>query len=181
MATMPPRGSPGVPAKAAGTIVLGLGNPILGDDAVGLRVAAALEQLLIEDPVPGVTVVTSTRAGFEVIDLLAGADRAIIVDCLEVPDPEPGRIRRLDLQHVSGASRLVGPHDISVGVAFELAGTLGVRMPRDVEIYGVEASATRGFGEALSPAVQTAVETLSRDLHAQLKRRASAVAPGSAS
>jgi hydrogenase maturation protease len=177
---MPPEGPPAAAARRAGTVVLGLGNPILGDDAVGLQVAAALERLLIEDPVAGVQVVTSTRAGFEVIDLLAGAARAIIVDCLEVPDPQPGRIRRLDLEHVSGASRLVGPHDISVSVAFELAGTLGVEMPHEVEIYGIEAAATRGFGETLSPAVQAAVATLSRDLHAQLKQRGSAARPGPA-
>jgi hydrogenase maturation protease len=164
-------------ARRAGTIVLGLGNPILGDDAVGLQVAAALEQSLIEDPVADVQVVTSTRAGFEVIDLLAGATRAVIIDCLDVPDPEPGRIRRLDLQHVSGASRLVGPHDISVGVAFKLARTLGIEMPREVEIYGIEGAAANGFGEALSPAVQAAVATLSRELHEQLKRWAATRAP----
>ena len=40
-------------------------------------------ELLDEEPIPGVQVLTSTRAGFELIDLLAGADRAILVDCLE--------------------------------------------------------------------------------------------------
>jgi hydrogenase maturation protease len=162
---------PGSAAAPAGTVVLGLGNPILGDDAAGLRVASELQRLLGEDPVDGVRVVTSTRAGFELIDLLAGARRAIIIDCLESPSPEPGCIRRLDLQHVSGTARLVGPHDISISVAFELAGTLGIRMPETVEIYGIEAADTLGFSERMTPAVEAAVARLSRELHAQLRRQ----------
>ena len=169
---MAPEDLPVPPEPRAGTVVLGLGNPILGDDAVGLRVAAELERLLGDDPVTDVRVVTSTRAGFELIDLLAGARHAIIVDCVEAASPEPGRIRQLDLQHVSGASRLIGPHDISVGVAFELAGTLGIRMPETVEIYGIEVADTQRFGEALSPAAEAAAATLARELHAGLKRRA---------
>jgi hydrogenase maturation protease len=176
---MPEEVSPASAAEPAGTVVLGLGNPILGDDAVGLRVAAALQRLLSEDPVAGVRVVTSTRAGFELIDLLAGASRAIIIDCLESPSPEPGRVRQLDLQHVGGATRLIGPHDISVGVAFELAGTLGIRMPETVEIYGIEGVDTRSFGERLTPAVEAAVTTLSRDLHARLKRQPAGPEPTS--
>jgi len=154
------------------TIVLGLGNPVLGDDAVGLRVAAALQQLMVDDPLEGVQVLTSTRAGFELVDLLAGATRAIIIDCLEVPDPTPGRVRRLDLKQVAGSARLVGAHDISVAVAFELAAALGIRMPRTVEIYGVEAASTREFEERMTPEVECAVVTLARDLHLRLKQRA---------
>jgi hydrogenase maturation protease len=133
--------------------------------------------LLGDDPVADVRVVTSARAGFELIDLLAGARHAIIVDCVEAASPEPGRIRELDLQHISGASRLIGPHDISVGVAFELAGTLGVRMPETVEIYGIEGANMRRFGEALSPAAEAAAAKLARELHAGLKRRAADMRP----
>ena len=119
-------------------------------------------------------VVTSTRAGFEVIDLLAGAEHAIIVDCLAVPDPEPGRIRRLDTPACRrrGSSRRRARHQRRRRL--RPRGHAGRPDAGDVEIYGVE-SATRGVGEALSPAVQMAVATLSRDLHAQLKRRAAHV------
>jgi len=151
--------------------VLGLGNPLLSDDAVGLRVAAALEQRLADDPAGDVLVVTSSRAGFELIDLLAGATHAIIIDSLEVPDPAPGRIRRLDLEQVAGSGRLVGGHDVSVAVAFELAAALGIPMPQSVEIYGIEAAETREFGERLTAEVEAAVGRLACDLHQQLKQR----------
>jgi hydrogenase maturation protease len=159
-------------AHASGTVVLGLGNPVLSDDAVGLCVAAALQQLMELEPVDGVTVLTSTRAGFELIDLLAGTRAAIIVDCLDVPDAEPGRVRRLDLQHVAGAARLVGAHDLGVAAAFQLAAEMGISMPDSVEIYGVEAAETRCFSERLTPSVEAAAANLARALHARLKARA---------
>lgn len=158
--------------QASRTVVLGLGNPLLCDDAVGLRVAAALQELMQADPVDGVTVVTSTRAGFELIDLLAGASEAIIIDCLDVPNAEPGRVRRLDLQHVAGSARLVGAHDLDVAAAFQLAAAMGISMPDSVEIYGVEAAETRRFSECLTPPVEAAAAMLAHDLHALLKERA---------
>ena len=130
-------------APSARTAVLGLGNPVLTDDAVGLRVAERLRALLDADPVPGADVLASTRAGFELIDMLQGYARAIIVDALELPDPRPGRVRSLDLGSFAGSARLNSAHEIDVATAFELARTLGIPMPGSVEIFAVEAKATR--------------------------------------
>ena len=154
-------------------MVLGLGNPVLCDDAVGLRVAAALALLLEVDPIEGVRIATSTRGGFELIDLLAGAREAIIVDCLSGPASEPGAIRHLTLQEVAGSARLVGAHDISVATAFDLAGQLGIEMPARVEIIGVEGADTLTVSEDLTPKVEAAVGVLARELHAFLRGRVS--------
>jgi Ni,Fe-hydrogenase maturation factor len=53
--------------------VLGLDNPVIGDDAVGLYVAAEAARLDRESPVDGLTVVTNPRAGFELIYALAAS------------------------------------------------------------------------------------------------------------
>jgi hydrogenase maturation protease len=142
--------------------VLGLGNPVLGDDGVGLHVAAEVERLLREGPVAGVTVFTSTRGGFDLINLLSGFSHAIIIDCLDIPQPVPGRIRLLDLNSLSGSARLVGVHDISVADAFELAAILGTGMPGTVEIYAVEGGDTQTITEEMTPAVTAAVAPLAR-------------------
>jgi hydrogenase maturation protease len=147
--------------------VLGLGNPVLCDDAVGLHVAAAVERLLREDPIAGVTVLTSTRAGFELIQLLSGFTHALIIDCLELPHPIPGRIRRLELSSLCGSVRLVGVHDISIADAFELASTLGTRMPGTVEIYAVEGGDTQTLTEEMTPPVTAVVAPLARSIHAR--------------
>lgn len=142
--------------------VLGLGNPVLSDDGVGLHVAAEVERLLREGPIAGVTVLASTRAGFDLINLLTGFTHALIIDCLDLPEPVPGRIRLMDLNSLSGSARLVGVHDISVADAFELAKVLGTEMPGTVEIYAVEGGDTQTISEEMTPAVAAAVLPLAR-------------------
>jgi len=153
---------------AATTVLVGLGNPVRGDDGVGLRVAKAVEALLAANPVPGARVATSTRGGFELMDLLEGADRAIVVDCLDLPDAVPGRVRQMSLQEVAGAARLVGSHDIGLAVAVELGRLLGARMPGQVEVFGIEAALEDRVEEGLSPQVEAAVQPLARFLHTAL-------------
>jgi hydrogenase maturation protease len=165
------------PALSGRTVVLGLGNPVLRDDGVGLAVATELKRLLAEAPVRGVDVLASTRAGFELIDLLRGYTRAIIVDCIVLPDPQPGRVCRLTLDDVSGCARLVNAHEMSVGTAFRLAEQMGIPMPVEVEIIAVEAGDTSTIAEGLSPAVQATVGPLSREIHESLKRNELATDP----
>jgi len=165
------------PAISGRTVVLGLGNPVLRDDGVGLAVAAELQRLLTAAPVRGVDVLTSTRAGFELIDLLRGYTRAVIVDCIVLPDPRPGRVCGLTLDDVSGCARLVNAHEMSVSTAFRLAEQMGIPMPGEVEIIAVEAGDASTIAEGLTPAVQAAVGPLSREIFERLKRNEPATDP----
>jgi hydrogenase maturation protease len=149
--------------------VLGLGNPILSDDGVGLAVAGVFARLLAESPLPGVDVLCSARAGFELIDLLRDYARAVIVDCLVLPEPQPGRVRRLSLDDVTGSPRLINMHEVSIDVAFRVATRLGIPMPRDVVIFAVEAADTATIAEGLTPEVAAAVQPLARAIHENLR------------
>jgi hydrogenase maturation protease len=57
-------------------VVVGLGNPVLTDDAVGLQVAEVLAERLAGT---AVDVIQASWGGMRFIDLLAGYDRAVIV------------------------------------------------------------------------------------------------------
>lgn len=156
------------PAEAPILLVVGLGNSLRGDDAVGLRTAEAVGRLLDAEPVPGARVITSTRAGFELMDLVAGASRAILVDCLELPDAEPGRVHLLSIDDVAGSTRLIGAHDVSVGEALSVARAAGIPMPDEVDIYAVEVAGTDRIEEGLSREVARAVPALARRIHGRL-------------
>ncbi len=158
----------------ATTVLVGLGNPVRGDDGVGLRVAAEVERLLAERPVAGVRVVASTRGGFELIDVLAGADHAVLVDCLETESARPGRVRVLPLDRVAGSARLVGSHDIGLAAAVELGRLLGIDMPAHVEVIGIEADVGNRIEEDLSPEVAAAVPLVASWLHRRLAGAATA-------
>ncbi len=150
--------------------ILGLGNPLLRDDAVGLKVIEELEHRLAAAPVPGVELLTSQRAGFEVIDRLSGFDEVIIVDAFQAVDAEPGRIRHVGMDDITGSARLMSVHEVGLGTAFALAGTLGIPMPEKVEIIGIEAEDVYEFGEDLSPAVAAAVEPVAEEIIRRIHR-----------
>jgi len=152
------------------TVVLGLGNPVLSDDGVGLAVAATLQRLLAEKPVRGVDVLATTRAGFDLIDTLRGYTRGILVDCIVLPDPQPGRVRRLTVDAISGCARLVNAHEMSIGTAFRLAEQMGIPMPGEMEIIAIEAGDTSTISEGLTPAVQATVDPLAREIYERLKQ-----------
>jgi hydrogenase maturation protease len=152
-------------------VLIGLGNPVCGDDGVGLHVAGEVEALLAARPLPGVRVVTSTRGGLELLDLLEGSDLAIVVDCLAVPDARPGEVRELGVEQLAGCARLVGSHDVGLAEVAALGRLLGVAMPDRLEIVGVEARPSGRIGEGLSPAVGRAVKPLAARLYRRLSAR----------
>jgi hydrogenase maturation protease len=112
--------------------------------------------------VPHAKVLESTRGGMELIDLLSGYERAIIVDCIVTDDPEPGKVHELTLEHVEGSARLLNAHELSVGDAFRLAAGLGIPMPGEVRIFGVEGSDIATLTETMTPLVEAAVAPLAR-------------------
>ena len=149
-------------------VVLGLGNPLRGDDGVGLAVAAALARLLERQPIEGVRVVTSERGGLEVLPLLAGAGDAVVVDCLEVETPRPGRVRWLSLEEMGGSARVQGAHEVSLANVLEIGRLLGVDMPASIAVLGIEACPGPDIDDRLSPPVAASVDRIAALLHQHL-------------
>jgi hydrogenase maturation protease len=155
-----------VPNKT--TLVLGLGNPVLSDDRVGLAVAEEVKALLDRSPLADVDVACSTRGGFELIDLLSGYRHAILVDCLAVSDPKPGRVRELQLDRVAGSARLVAMHELSLEGVFALARAMQIPMPEEVKVFGVEGGELTLISEEMTPEVAAAVAPLAARLYDRL-------------
>ncbi len=151
------------------TVIVGLGNPVRGDDGVGLVVASQLRNLLAARPVDDVVVRLVERAGFELIEVMANACNVVIVDCLDLPSPVPGRVRVLAPTDVAGSARLVGGHDIGLGIALELGRVLGIRMPESVVVVGIEGGDTSLLREELTPAVALSASRVAEWLHQGLR------------
>jgi len=138
-----------------GTVVIGLGNPILGDDAVGLRVARALAAELAG--VAGVVVKELHAGGLRLIDAIAGFERAVIVDAMCTGALAPGSIRRLEDGALGRARNLASTHDTNLPTALALGALLGLRMPLAVTVFGIEAADLGTFGEELSAPLERSV------------------------
>jgi hydrogenase maturation protease len=137
------------------TIVLGLGNPILRDDGVGNRVALELEDKLAQRQ--DITVMETSMSGLSLIDLLAGYDKAIIIDAIQTAAGKAGQIYRLTPDAFNNTRHASSPHDVNFATALELGNRLGMAMPKQILIYAIEVADTTTFSEKCTPAVSRAI------------------------
>jgi len=149
------------------TIVIGLGNPILGDDGVGWRVAEeVMSQLTSPSRLPHrppggenlVDVECLALGGISLMERLIGYERAILIDAC-ISEAEPGSLvvsRLEDLPDLS-AFHTTSVHDMSLQNAMKLGRNLGALLPDNVIVVGISARQMRDFSEELSPPVADAV------------------------
>lgn len=140
------------------TIIIGLGNTILSDDGVGPRVAQAIRARLDGCP-DAIDVIEEAVGGLQLVDLMAGYDRAIIVDAIQTANGRPGQIHRLDARAFDATRHAASPHDVNFATALELARRLGTPLPRQIAIFAVEALDVTSFREECTPAVSEAIPT----------------------
>ncbi len=134
--------------------MLGVGNAIRGDDAVGLLVARHSERQLVG--VPDVEVREAEPGALGLVEAMSGFDRVILVDAMETEVRTPGRIHRLALEQVrSGGARL--SHDGDLNAAFALGEGVGVTMPSEVVVIAIEIGDDESLAEAPSPTVAAAI------------------------
>ena len=146
-------------------VIIGLGNPLLTDDAIGVRAAELLAERLAGTPVD---VIQSAWGGMRFVDLLAGYDRAIIIDAIEWRHGPPGTIYHLTPDEAIPTLRAVSYHDVSLGTALALGRSLDIPLPEELVFLAVEVLEARAFGEHLTPAVAAALPDLVRRVEAQL-------------
>lgn len=148
------------------TLVIGLGNPILGDDAVGWRVAEAVQRLLAEasrELAGAVEVDCVALGGLSLMERLVGYDRALVIDALAAGGP-PGAVSQCNVEALPDYSSFnsTAPHDTSLQTALRLGRAMGARLPQSVIVIGVEAERLYEFSEELTPAVAAAVPVAAR-------------------
>jgi len=133
------------------TLILGLGNPILSDDGIGLCVARALEGRLNQ---PEITVMETSMAGLSLLDLLVNFDRAIIIDAIQTRDGKVGQIYRLEPEAFDATRHTTTFHDVNFATALELGKRLGLALPQQIVIFGIEVEDVTTFSERCTPEVE---------------------------
>jgi len=131
------------------TLVLGMGNPILSDDAVGIRIAEGLKQAA-----PDLDVVATSEAGLSLLEYVVGYDRLVIIDSIMTRQGEPGALYRLEVGELGGEFCLSSSHGVDIGTAITLGERLGYEMPGQVSIYAVEISDNTTFSERCTARVE---------------------------
>jgi hydrogenase maturation protease len=136
------------------TLVLGLGNPILSDDGVGIQVAHEVANQLNS---PQVTVAETSGAGLSLLDSIVGYDKVIIIDAIQTEKGQAGQIYRMGAEDFSLTKHFSSPHQINLVTALELGKMLNLAMPQKITIFAVEAKDITSFSEKCTPEVEQAI------------------------
>ena len=122
------------------TLVLGLGNPILGDDGVGWKVAEQIQSRVETFGTP-VDVEFASLGGLSLMERMLGYSRVILVDCLETGSAPVGTVRVLRLDELEDpmAGHSASPHDASLMTALQAAQAMGAEIPSRVDVVTIEA------------------------------------------
>jgi hydrogenase maturation protease len=139
------------------TLLLGMGNPILSDDSVGVRLARDVSLELAGTPDLDVVEECSV-GGLGLLDVMTDYDRVIVLDAIRTSDGTPGEWYRFDARTLRETQNLRNVHDVNFATALELGRRLGHHLPSDQEIhvFAVEVADDATFGEVLSPTLAAA-------------------------
>jgi hydrogenase maturation protease len=148
------------------TLVLGIGNEILGDDGVGIHIARAVARRVSTTD----TKVEETGAsGLSLLELIKGYERLIIADAILTDNPEAGIIHRLTLKDLALTNGSVTPHDAGLVPTLAIGNSLFPgEMPREVIIYSVETTNVEHVTGKMTAAVKASVPEVVRLILAEI-------------
>ncbi|MFW6082555.1 MAG: hydrogenase maturation protease [Chloroflexota bacterium] len=138
------------------TLVLGMGNPILSDDGVGIYVVREVADQFEREEVD---FAEASVGGMRILDVIGGYERVIMVDAIQTQEGEPGEIRRLAPDSFRLSLHAGSSHDLSLRGALALGRGMNLTLPDDEHfvIVAIEVEDVLTFGETCTPAVEKAI------------------------
>ncbi len=136
------------------TILIGLGNPLLTDDAVGIRVAKSLASESWTD----VDIEEASVGGMELVEMMLGYDRAVVVDSIITGKHEIGTIYKITPEDFKETRNVSNLHNVGFLQALNIWSETGDDIiPQDIVIYAVEVDDVYTFSETMTPGVEEAL------------------------
>lgn len=152
------------------TLLLGMGNPILTDDAIGVRLARTLAPCLADHPDLDIVEECSV-GGLELIDVFRGYERAFVLDSLRTVGGTPGHWHTFDAAALRDTVHLTNVHDANFATALELGRRLGVALPEneDIHVFAVEVEDDCTFSDRMSPVLESAFPACAEGILARIR------------
>jgi hydrogenase maturation protease len=146
-------------------LILALGNPILTDDRVGLEVGRLLHARLAAGTAD---FEEASVGGHELLHVLEGYDRVVIVDAVEAGHLEPGEVREIPLHSLERSYAPITPHNAGLRDCLKVGRALDMHMPADLVIFAIGVLEARTLSEEMTPRVAAAVPAIVEHVHARL-------------
>ena len=139
------------------TLVLGLGNPILGDDGVGWHVAEWVKLNLPENS--PVDIDCLAVGGLSLMEHMLGYSKVILIDAINTGRSPQGTVTSFRLEDLPNRAlgHLSSSHDTTLQNALEVGRQMGAQVPDQITIVAIESQDVFDFSEQLSAAVSEAV------------------------
>ena len=136
------------------TVVIGLGSPIMSDDAVGLKVSEAVEALGL----PDVDTLQEAVGGLEILPMLSGYRFAVIVDAILTGEYEPGTVLIFNPESFDCTVANVPAHDMNLATAIKIGRQMDDSvMPEIIKFIAIEVEDLQTMSEEMTPRVAAAV------------------------
>jgi hydrogenase maturation protease len=148
------------------TLVLGIGNDILGDDGVGIHIVREAAKHISSGDV---TVEETGAAGLSLLERIKGYERLIIADAILTHDTEVGKILQLTLKDLAKTNDSITPHEAALRTTLEIGNSLFPgEMPRDVVVFAVQTLDVDHVTGKMSRAVKAAVPQVVKMILAEI-------------
>jgi len=138
------------------TLVLGIGNSILGDDGVGVHVAQELSRKIKDE---NVDVRDTSVDGLNLLEFIMGYDKLVVIDAIMTEDGEVGEIYRLKPEEVCQPSHsAISPHHFNLATTLEIGKKLfPEEMPKEVTVFAVDTQEVARVTEEMTGKVKEAI------------------------
>lgn len=135
-------------------LVIGLGSPIMSDDAIGLKVAAKIEDMKLDN----VEIRQEAIGGLDIIPILWGYRNTVIVDAIKTGAYEPGTVMIFDPEDFEPTVTNASAHEINLATAMHMGRQLEPEsMPESVRFVAIEVEDLITVSETMTPKVRDAL------------------------
>jgi len=139
------------------TLVLGIGSPIMSDDAVGLKVAEKVRSLELE----GVEVQDHSTSGLDTIEIVMDFERVIVIDAIITGKMRPGEFQVRTTEDFKHTVTPGSPHEINIFTAIEIGRKVHPgRMPSEILLVAVEVADVVTVSEKMTSSVEGAIPSV---------------------
>jgi len=139
--------------------VVGLGSPIMCDDAVGLRVSQHIEDMHLE----GVDCFQEAVGGLDILPVIHGYSMAIIVDAIQLGEYGPGTVLIYSESDFDEKINEAASHDVNLPTAMKIGRQMDPDiMPEKIMYVAIEVEDIKTMTETMTPNVESAVESAGR-------------------
>jgi hydrogenase maturation protease len=148
-------------------VVLGVGNILLSDEGIGVRV---IEKLQRDFDIPdNVVVIDGGTTGMEMLDDLSRSEHVIIIDAVRSGSAPATIVKLTDEQIPVFFRTKLSPHQIGLSDVLATLELIG-EQPKAVSVIGIE-PATLETGMSLSPQVSAQLPSLVEMVAAELRQQ----------